>query len=68
MGVHKLEGELKLPRHDQQCSASNLETLSRSLVLAFAMSADQYSAGGGYHQAYCGQKNQGVCQHPITSV
>jgi hypothetical protein len=54
MGVHKLEGELKLPRHDQQCSASNLETLSRSLVLAFAMSANQYSAGGSYHQTHCG--------------
>jgi hypothetical protein len=54
MGVHKLKGELKLPRHDQRCSASNLETLSRSLVLAFAMSANQYSAGGSYHQTYCG--------------
>jgi hypothetical protein len=40
--------------HGQQCSTGNLETLPRTLVLAFAMSANQYSACGSYHQTHCG--------------
>ena len=47
---------------------SNLETFTSTLVLAFAMSADHYSAGCGYHQPYCWQENQRMSQHQITSI